>query len=185
MQVNRQQMQNSTIIDFKNRGTQRIRVAYILLVSAILLIAGSVFLIIMQLQDIKDSEKANREVRLKEIEHKNELLRKATQVADTKDFKLEELKDTNENDLYNVISKISFVILIAFIAQALLRLYRYNILKGDYYLSCSDALKLSKEMDAETQAKFEGLITVLISEKIALSTPRTPSFPGLNTGNKA
>ncbi len=178
-------MLDTSITDFKKRGTQRIRVAYILLVSAILLIVGSVFLIIMQLQDIKDSEKAKRKVRQEEIAYKTELLKKVGQVTDMKEFKLEEVKESSDNDLYNTISKISLVILIAFISQALLRLYRYNILKGDYYLSCSDALKLSTELDIDSKAKFEGLITTLISEKISLTTPKGPSLSDFGHKGKA
>lgn len=63
-----------------------------------------------------------------------------------------------------------------FISRTILGLYRYNILKADFYLACADSLVLSKVFNAEQKVNFETLLGTIISEKISLSTPKSPSY---------
>lgn len=63
-----------------------------------------------------------------------------------------------------------------FISQTLLRLYRYNMLKADFYFACADSIILTQKFGSEEKEKFQQLLSTIISEKITLTTPATPNF---------
>jgi len=94
-------------------------------------------------------------------------------------WQLQDLADNKETDLLNIASRLVFIILVMFIAQTLIKLYKYNIIKADYYLSCADALRLTKKFEPELEQKFNILLSTLTSDKNFLETPDTPSIPFL------
>lgn len=84
----------------------------------------------------------------------------------------------NEN-IFNLVARLSFVGLVLYITQALLKLYRYNMLKADHFLSCSDALRISEECSAETGEKFVMILSALNGKEITLSESESPGTPNL------
>jgi len=93
---------------------------------------------------------------------------------------LQEHESTKKDDinsfLYQVVIRLSFMILIFFVCQVLLRLYRYNILKADHYLACSDAIGLAKSLTAEQKQNFESILATISADKVALITPKSPTI---------
>ena len=89
-------------------------------------------------------------------------------------------KFNGQGSIFDISSRMIFILLVMFIAQMLIKLYKYNMLKADYFLACSDALKLSTELDAEAQQRFGALLQTLCSDQNPLDTPDTPGIPFLN-----
>lgn len=100
------------------------------------------------------------------------------------------IKDINDpSDIekltyHNSVSLIAFFSMIFFISQILLKLYRYNILKADFFMACADALSLSEKFDEIQKAKYETLLAALIAEKISLNDTDSPSFSIISSKGK-
>ena len=91
--------------------------------------------------------------------------------------KEEIFKTTIDNVKYKYITFIiTLLSMLFFISQTLLRLYRYNILKADFYIACADSLILTQKFNQEKKEAFETLLTTIIAEKISLTTPKPPSM---------
>ena len=84
-------------------------------------------------------------------------------------------------DIYlTFITRLSFVFAVVFLVQILLKHYRYNMLKADYYLSCVDTLSLIEEFkqegNEEDDKKFIALFSTLIAEKTPLDNVENPNI---------
>ncbi len=76
-----------------------------------------------------------------------------------------------------VVFKLTFLILLLFLSQIFLKLYKYNFLKSDFFLACADALILGESFkEVEKLNHFTKLLPLLTSEKISLETPDSPSI---------
>lgn len=93
---------------------------------------------------------------------------------------LDEVGIEGSNVTLSVISRLSFVALLLFSVQILLKHYRYNILKADYYLACADALKLVDSLEIDKVEKYVKILPLLISEKINLDNTESPNLQILN-----
>jgi len=100
-----------------------------------------------------------------------ELLKRKKEIAE-----LENDNDNSDEKLYSLISssviRIGISLIIFFIAQIFLRLYRYSLQLSDFFESKSDALVLGKEEDRTIEEFSEFLKT----DKITLGPlPKTPT----------
>ena len=93
-------------------------------------------------------------------------------------WQLKDIKDNN--DLVNIVARISFVVFIFFISQVLLRLYRYNMMMADFYIACCDAIEMSDQYNDAQKTWFEKLIKVLSPDKIVLEVPDNPKASDFN-----
>jgi hypothetical protein len=89
----------------------------------------------------------------------------------------------------NLQYKYTFLIVILissffFISQTLLRLYKYNMLKADFYYACADSLILTQKFNNGEKDRFKDILSIIISEKIPLTTPPTPNFSNPFTKDK-
>ena len=141
----------------KRRANKKTVIAYILLVITVFTILLGLYLIREQIQELAVYEQ-------------------------------ERISDDNKGDpngfLYEVIIRMSFIIIIFFVCQVLLRLYRYNILKADHYLACADAFVLCKDLTMEQKQNFEALLISITTEKVSLIVPKSPTFPFMGTKDK-
>lgn len=146
---------------FIQRAKFRSKVAYALLVLALLVITGGIFLAIditvRFTKELNDASLQNIDIKNKEI--------------------VEIKKSTISNIKYKYTAfLVTLLSMLFFIAQTLLRLYRYNILKTDFYLACADSLILTQKFNEEEKQRFQLLLTTIISEKVSLTTPKSPTF---------
>ena len=158
---------------FINRAKRRSIVAYILLSVAILVIVVATFVALyltidlsMQLgnTDIPDLSKAPIE---------NAKLQLSTY----------QIKFDNLKFKYTALT-ILLVSMLLFVSQVLLRLYRYNMLKADFYFACADSFILTQKFNADEKEKFQTILTTIISEKISLTTPPPPTFSFFGSKDK-
>lgn len=86
----------------------------------------------------------------------------------------------NINDFLTITTRLIFVVTELFLVQILLKHYRYNMLKADYYLSCSDSLCLIEEFkregNEEDDKKFIALFSTLVAEKTPLDNVENPNI---------
>ncbi len=140
---------------FKNRALKRSIVAYFLLSLALLLIFFGIFLVIDQIQAFANATKGQ-----------------------TNPVLIDRL------NYYYTFVLIVFLAMLFFISQTLLRLYRYNMLKSDFYLACADALILSQDFNSFQSKNFDMLLTSLLSEKTSLTIPKSPTFSIIQSKDK-
>ncbi len=141
----------------KRRANRKTVIAYILLVITIFTILLGLYLIREQIQELAIYEQE----------------------------RIDDAKKSDPNGfLYQVIIRMSFIVIIFFVCQVLLRLYRYNILKADHYLACADAFILCKDLTTEQKQNFEALLISITTEKVSLIVPKSPAFPFMGTKDK-
>jgi len=58
------------------------------------------------------------------------------------------------------------------------------MLKADFYLACADSFILTQKFNTKEKEKFQTFLTTIISEKISLTTPKTPSFSMFGSKDK-
>jgi hypothetical protein len=121
-----------------NRSRKRRRQAYVLMITAIIILCYGFALITIALGDLNTSS-----------------------ITTT---------------ILNMSSILIFSIFTFFIAQILLKLYKYNMVIADFYQAWADALILKSGHHVATFAEFEALVKILIPEKINLETPDTPDL---------
>lgn len=92
-------------------------------------------------------------------------------------MQLQDLKSQKIADIFNIASRLSFIALIIYITQTLQRLYRYNILKADYFQSCADALKLNQQLTIKNADSFVKIFSSLNGCEITLNETDPPSTP--------
>jgi hypothetical protein len=94
-------------------------------------------------------------------------------------MQLQDLNNQHETDFLNIVARLSFIALVTYISQILQRLYRYNILKADYFLSYADALKISSSFSSEEIQKFINVFSSLNNVNVTLNVTDVPNLPFL------
>jgi len=158
---------------FINRAKRRSVVAYILLTIALVLITLGIVLAFYLIIDW--SMKLGKYSLLGVANHPEPIAKL--------EIEINKISTENLKYKYTVITVV-LLSMIFFISQTLLRLYRYNMLKADFYFACADSFILTQKFSKEEQEKFQTFLTTIISEKISLTTPKTPSFSVFGSTNK-
>ncbi|MCX6318620.1 MAG: hypothetical protein NTW29_15105 [Bacteroidetes bacterium] len=83
-------------------------------------------------------------------------------------------------EILNMVSRIVFIIIIFFIAQIFLKLYKHNMNLSDFYFSCCDAWTLNEEVSANKKKEFYiSLLKAIYPSEIKLDIPQSPDFTNL------
>jgi len=92
-------------------------------------------------------------------------------------WQLQDLSTNKVTDVFNILSRLSFIALATYVSQLIQKLYRYNLLKSDYSLSCADALTLSSELESKQSEIFSKIFSSLNGFEVTLSDTDSPKFP--------
>jgi hypothetical protein len=91
-------------------------------------------------------------------------------------WQLQDLSTNKVTDVFNILSRLSFIALATYISQLIQKLYRYNLLKADYFLSCADALTLSSELESKQSEIFTKIFSSLNGVEVTLSETDSPKL---------
>jgi hypothetical protein len=181
-------------MNLKKRIRVRRTLAYCLLSAAIILVFTAIGLFIKQLHDLANFDRAVKESIVQTIDNQRDKFKNSessltdsviheefdklrTAVKKDLDDYIKQDKDKiTKNTILNVVSRFTFLIISLYVAQIIIKLYRYNMHIADFYTSCDDALELSKDIDSGQRRVLESLIQSLNPDKIKIENAPSPNF---------
>lgn len=154
---------------FEKRSKEKKTNAIIMLCIAIAVIIAGMFFFFSQLSALSQS------------------LDKATKtLAESTNLSLADketlMRSISITEIVNMISRIVFLIIIFFIAQIFLKLYRHNMNLSDFYFSCCDAWKLNEDVtELKKKEYYISLLKALYPNEIKLDIPSSPDLTNLTS----
>lgn len=153
-----------TIQIFEKRSVEKKRNAMFMLSIAIAVIVIGMFIFMNQLADVAKS-----------------LDDSTTKLANSKDLNAVDkeslVQSIQVTQIINMITRIVFIIIVFFIAQVFLKLYRHNMNLSDFYFSCVDAWKLNEEVEhPKKKENYMLLLKALYPNEIKLDIPNSPDI---------
>jgi hypothetical protein len=151
---------------FEARSGKKIQNAYFMLVIAITIVIVGLFFFIRQVQTSSS--------------YVDEAMQKVMSSKDLdKGQKDLLIQNVQLNQVFNLVTRLVFMIIVFFIAQIFLKLYRHNMNLSDFYYSCVDAWKLNGEIEyPEKKEQYIKLLKAIYPNEIKLGIPNSPDVSG-------
>lgn len=150
--------------EFKNRSIEKRRYAMTMLAVGIIIIVIGMFTFLSQLSAVS--------------QQLQELVNQVNKVED-KELREKLIASVNNTIIPNAISRIVFMLIVFFLAQIFLKLYRYHLNIADFYISCFDAARINITMTEKNDAEQFVLLQKTLNPLEKLDLPDSPSLQGI------
>ena len=152
---------------FQTRSKEKKKSAIWMLCVGVAVIVTGFFIFFNQLSTINETYSKSLE-----------RIASATQIPQTEREELLHSLDTNQ--ILNMVSRIGLLIIVFFLAQIFLRLYKYHLNMSDFYLSCCDAINLNEEIDPpKKKESYISLLQALYPQSNKLDIPKDPNVESI------